>query len=328
MKPSATRVVFMGSPAFAVPSLRALVGARYDMRAVVTQPDRPAGRGGAVRAPEVKLAALAMGLDVLQPETLKDEATQASLRAFEPDVLVVAAYGKILPRAVLEMPSRGSLNVHASLLPRWRGASPIAAAIAAGDEETGVSIMEMAAKMDAGAVVLRRRMPIGLDDTTGTLEPRLAELGAEALVEALPGWYERDIVPEAQDEGLVTYCRLLKKEDGHLSREMTAVEAERAVRAYNPWPGAYVEYEGTRLGIWRGSAPPGARFEESGSSPPARRGGEGVGALVLIGKEPGIVFREGVLVLEEVQREGGKRLSGRDFVNGMRGRIAERVGLA
>jgi methionyl-tRNA formyltransferase len=326
MRPGTVRVVFMGSPAFAVPSLKALAEAGYDVRGVVTQPDRRAGRGGATRAPAVKVAALARGLEVLQPETLKDQEVQARLRAFEPDVLVVAAYGKILPRAVLEMPARGSLNVHASLLPRWRGASPIAAAIAAGDEETGVSIMEVVAKMDAGPVVLRKRMQIGATDTTATLEPRLAELGAEALVEALPGWCEREIVPEAQDEGLVTYCSLLKKEDGHLSAEMRAVEAERAVRAYNPWPGAHVLYEGGRLAVWR-ARPEGPVADAPGSDGP-RRGGEDVGAFVLVGKEPGVVFHEGVLVLDEVQREGGKRLSGRDFVNGLRGNVAERVGLA
>jgi methionyl-tRNA formyltransferase len=313
----------MGSPAFAVPSLKALVEAGYDLRGVVTQPDRPAGRGGAVRAPEVKVAAMALGLEVVQPETLTDQEMMARLRGLEPDVLAVAAYGKILPRAVLEMPARGSLNVHASLLPRWRGASPIAAAIAAGDEETGVSIMEVVAKMDAGPVVLRRPLAIRPGDTTGTLEPRLAELGAEALVEALPGWYERETVPVAQDEGLATYCSLLKKEDGHLRAEMTAVEAERAVRAYSPWPGAHVMYEEARLAIWAARPHPPAPSPdfagEAESSP---------GTVRMVGKEPGIVFREGVLVVEEVQREGGKRLSGRDFVNGLRGRIAERVGLA
>jgi methionyl-tRNA formyltransferase len=306
----------MGSPAFAVPSLEALAAAGYDLCGVVTQPDRPAGRGGRLHEPEVKVAAHALDLPVFQPESLKDPEAQATIRGLEPDVLVVAAYGKILPRAVLETPSRGSLNVHASLLPRWRGASPIAAAIAAGDEETGVSIMEVVAKMDAGPVVLQKRIPIAPDDTTGTLEPRLAQLGANALVEALPAWYERDLLPEAQDEGLVTYCSLIKKEDGHLAADMTAAEAERAVRAYNPWPGAYVLHELGRLGIWRGRVEP---FPADPLPP---------GAVTLAGKEPAIAFADGVLVLEEVQREGGKRLSGRDFLNGLRGSLAPTVTLA
>ena len=317
MRPADVRVVFMGSPAFAVPSLEALAAAGYDIRAAVTQPDRPAGRGGRLHLPEVKVAAHALGLPVFQPESLKDPEAQATLRSFEPDVLVVAAYGKILPRAVLETPSRGSLNVHASLLPRWRGASPIAAAIAAGDPETGVSIMEVVAKMDAGPVVLQKRLPIAPDDTTGSLEPRLAQLGASALVEALPAWHQREILPEAQDEGLVTYCTLIKKEDGHLSGAMSVGEAERLVRAFNPWPAAYVTYEGTRLTIWRARTAP---------LPEGQR--LATGALTLAGKEPAISFGDGLLVLEEVQREGGKRLTGRDFLNGLRNTLAPTVTLA
>ncbi len=324
MTPAAVRVVFMGSPAFAVPSLHALVEAGYKVVAVVTQPDRPAGRSGSIRAAAVKVAALALGLTVVQPEKLRDEAVQAGLRGFEPDVIVVAAYGKILPKAVLELPTRGSLNIHGSLLPRWRGASPIAAAILAGDEETGVSIMEMVAKMDAGPVVLRRSLQVRDNDTTGTLEARLADLGAHALVEALPGWYDRETMPEAQDEGLATYCQLLTKENGHLSRDMTAIEAERAVRAYDPWPGAYVLYEGHRLAIWRARRPhppaPSPDFAGEGERAP--------GALMVVSREPAIAFRDGLLVLEEVQRQGGRRLSGRDFLNGLRGNVTERVDLA
>jgi methionyl-tRNA formyltransferase len=320
--PSDVRVVFMGSPAFAVPSLEALVRAGYDIVGVVTQPDRPAGRGAAVKAPGVKVAALDLYLPVLQPEKLRDEAVQAQLRALAPDVVVVAAYGKILPKAVLELPSRGSLNVHGSLLPRWRGASPVAAAIRAGDPMTGVSIMEMVVKMDAGPVVLRRSIPIRPDDTTGALEPRIATLGAEALIEALPGWYDRELTPEAQDEGLATYCQLLTKEDGHLSREMTALEAERAVRAYNPWPGAHVLYQGGRLAIYRARPHPPAPSDLAGE------GEQPPGTLSVVNRQPAIAFKGGLLVLEEVQRQGGKRLTGRDFLNGLRGIVAERVELA
>jgi methionyl-tRNA formyltransferase len=307
----------MGSPDFAVPSLKALCSEGYAVVGVVTQPDRPAGRGATVKPPAVKVAAMGLGLEVFQPERMKDETAHATLRRWQPDVLVVAAYGKILPRAVLDVPTRGSLNVHASLLPRWRGASPVAAAILAGDDETGVSIMELVAKMDAGPVVLRRSMGIEPNDTTASLEPRLAGLGAEALLEALPGWFEREFVPEAQDESLATYCPLLKKEAGHLSRQMGVADAERAVRAYNPWPGAYVMLGDERLAIWRSRAAAEPHPVEA-----AR------GALVLIGKEPAIRLGDGLLILEEVQRQGGKRLAGRDFVNGLRGNLPPSVGLA
>lgn len=314
MTPARTRVLFMGSPAFAVPSLRALVVAGYDVVGVVTQPDRPAGRGGRVTPPEVKVAAIELGIPVLQPGSLRDEATMEQLRVLAPDLTVVAAFGRILPRAVLAIPARGNVNVHASLLPRWRGASPIAAAILAGDAETGVSIMEMAPKMDAGAVILQSRLPIERHHTTSNLEPELAELGARALIDALPRWLAGDLVSVPQDEALVTYCGIVKKEDGHLRADMTVAEAERAVRAYDPWPGAFVEYRGQRLGIWRASA------DDSVRAP--------AGATLVIDRKPAIAFREGTLVLEEVQRPGAKRLSGNVFLNGERGQLPESVGLA
>lgn len=313
MNPSEVRVVFMGSPLFAVPSLRALVREGYDVALVVTQPDRPAGRGGRLQPPEVKVAAEALGLNVLQPETLKDEMVREMLRGIGADVFVVAAYGKILPRAVLEMPSRGCVNVHASLLPRWRGASPIDAAILAGDAETGVSIMELVQKMDAGPVIAQARTPIGPYDTTESLEPRLAELGAETLVKTLPGWLDGSLVAQPQDEALVTTCTLIKKEDGFLRASMTGTEAERVIRAYRPWPGAYVMYNGERLMIWKAHVEAG----EAGAA----------GSLALRDRQPAIAFTDGWLVLDEVQRAGSKRLSGRDFLNGERGRIGGRVEL-
>jgi methionyl-tRNA formyltransferase len=208
------------------------------------------------------------------------------------------------------------VNVHASLP---AGVALLrSAAILAGDAETGVSIMELVQKMDAGPVVLRKAVHIEAGDTTGSLEPRLAELGAKALIEALPGWYEREIVVEAQDESLVTYCRTLSKEDGHLRGDMKAAEAERAVRAYNPWPAAHVLYEGQRLAVWRAHV----------AAPEGEASGPGPGAFTIIERAPAVVFCDRPLVLDEVQREGGKRLSGRDFVNGLRGRIAARVELA
>jgi methionyl-tRNA formyltransferase len=305
----------MGSPAFAVPPLRALVEAGYRVVEVVTQPDRPAGRGGALRPPPVKQAGLELGLPVFQPETLKDPAARERLQGARADVFVVAAYGKLLAPAVLAMPGRGAVNVHASLLPRWRGASPIAAAILAGDAETGVSIMEMVKEMDAGPVIRRAALPVLPGDTTGSLEPRLSQLGARTLVEALPAWYDGQLRAEPQDASQATFCRILDKADGHLRADMTASEAERAVRAYHPWPGAFVLYRGERLAIWAAraaDAPPGAR----------------PGQVVLVDRLPAVCFREGALVLDEVQRTGARRLSGRDFLNGERGAPAPEAGLA
>jgi methionyl-tRNA formyltransferase len=307
--------MFMGSPAFAVPSLRALVAAGYNVVAVMSQPDRPAGRGAKVHAPEVKVAAVELGIDVFQPETLRDEAVRERMAGFEADVFVVAAYGKILPRAVLAMPRRGCLNVHASLLPRWRGASPINAAILAGDAESGVSIMELESKMDAGPVIARSAIPIAADDTAGTLEPRLAELGARTLLDVLPRWYDREIAAAPQDESLVTYCSLLKKEDGHLKSAMSVAEAQRAVRAYNPWPGAFVRYRDERLAIWSAHV----AGLPAAASP---------GSLSIVEKRPAVTFAGGLLVLDEVQRAGSRRVPGQQFLNGERGELPAAIGLA
>ncbi len=313
--PGDLRVLFMGSPEFAVPSLQALAGSGYHVVGVVTQPDRPAGRGGRTMAPPVKVAAEALGLAVHQPAELRSDEAFAELAAFAPDLIVVAAYGKILSRRVLGLPLRGAVNVHASLLPRWRGASPINAAILHGDEATGVSIMEMVREMDAGPVIAQRAIPVGGDATTATLEPRLAELGAETLVEVLPGWLagERTAVP--QDESAVTMCSLLRKEDGHLRREMSAEQAERAVRAYDPWPGAFVDYQGQRLALWR------AHVQLDEAVPPAA-------TPAIIDRRPAIAFAGGWLVLDEVQRVGARRVDGGAFLNGERGIFTGEVGLA
>jgi methionyl-tRNA formyltransferase len=308
------RVVFMGSPQFAIPSLRALAHERYDVAAAVCQPDRPAGRGSKLLAPAVKMTAVDLGIEVFQPETLRDAASQARLDGYAADVFVVAAYGKILPRAVLAMPWRGCVNVHASLLPRWRGASPINAAILAGDAETGVSIIEMEPTMDTGPVIVRRPIHIEPNDTTATLEPRLAALGAAALIDALPTWIDADLQAEPQDESLVTYCSLIKKEDGHLARTMTAVEAERAVRAYDPWPMAVVMLGEERLAIWA------AHVVEAGENLVP-------GSLFLFERRPAVALTGGGLVLDEVQRPGSRRLSGDQFLNGLRGQLPATVGL-
>ena len=314
-EPAAMRTVFMGTPPFAAPSLRALAAAGRDVRLVVARPDRPAGRGGRTRAPAVKAEAERLGLPLFQPESFADPEAVATLAAAAPDLIVVAAYGRILPHAVLALPRRGILNVHPSLLPRWRGPSPVAAAIRAGDERTGVSIIELTARMDAGPVVAARAFPIGPADTAGALEARLAEAGAELLVEALPGWLAGETVAGPQDEARATVCSLLTKDDGRLRAAMTATEAERAVRACDPWPGAFASWAGARLAVWRAHVEP-----ADGALAP--------GTITRAGKAPAIAFREGLLALDEVQREGGRRVSGEAFLNGERGRLPEAAGLA
>lgn len=305
----------MGSPKFAVPSLRRLAETGYKIVGVVSQPDRPAGRGGRTHMPDVKQAALELGLQVFQPGKLRSTDVQERLASFEADVFVVAAYGKILPPAVLAMPRRGCVNVHASLLPRWRGPSPINAAILAGDEETGVSIMELEEEMDAGPVITRRAVTISAEDTTASLEPRLADLGARTLVDVLPAWHAGALVSEPQNESQVTFCKLLSKGDGWLRASMTASEAERAVRAYNPWPGAFVQFRGQRLAIWSAHVALGSD-------------GLAAGTTAIIDRQPGIAFADGMLVLDEVQRAGARRTPGWQFLNGERGELPPSMELA
>ena len=310
---NATRLVFMGSPEFAVPALRALHTEGYAVAAAISQPDRPAGRGSKMQMPAVKLAALELGIETFQPESLKDEDTVERLASYGADLFVVAAYGKILPRVVLALPERGCLNIHGSLLPRWRGPSPISAAILAGDAETGVSIMELLPKMDAGPVIASTAIPIRAEATTGEITVELAELGAATLLSILPAWLRGALPAAPQDASLVTYCHLVSKSDGQLRASMTLEEAGRAVRAYNPWPGAFVTYRGDRLSIWRA-------HDEVGES--------SAGAFRIVDRMPAIGFSGGWLILDELQRTGSKRVTGEQFVNGERGALAPNVGLA
>ena len=315
MTPADVRTIFMGSPEFALPTLRALAAEGYDVRLAVTQPDRRAGRGGRMRAPAARVEAERLDIPVFQPETLRHPDVVAELAAVEADLIVVAAYGRILPRAVLDLPRHPVVNVHPSLLPRWRGPSPAAAAILAGDQTTGVSIIELVPEMDAGPVLAARPFPIAPTDTTGALEARLAEEGATLLIETLPAWLAGEVRAKPQEEALVTSCPLLKKAHGHLRAGMTAVEAERAVRAYDPWPGAFVTYKDDRLAIWA------AHVGDAGEELIP-------GNITLVAGKPALALREGVLVLDEVQRSGSRRVSGEAFVNGERGRLASSAGLA
>jgi methionyl-tRNA formyltransferase len=227
----------MGTPDFAVPALKALLEQQYNVVAVVTQPDRPQGRGKKLAPPAVKVAAA--GLPVLQPETLKSPEAMAELAAFHPDLIVVAAFGQILRRDVLELPPAGCVNIHASLLPRWRGAAPVAAAIRAGDTHTGVTLMQIERRLDAGPIIAQRALPITPAHTQGTLTTELAELGATLLLETLPTWLAGEITPQPQDEALATLAPRLEKEAGAIRWGEPAVEIARQVRALQPWPGTF-----------------------------------------------------------------------------------------
>lgn len=242
------RLVFMGTPAFAVPALRHLAAAGYDLT-VVTQPDRPAGRGSALAAPPVKEIALALGLPIWQPPTLRDPAVPARLAALAPAAIVLVAYGELLRRAVLEIPLTGCLNLHPSLLPRWRGPTPINAAILAGDPVTGVSVIRMDRGMDRGPLLAQEPAPIHPDDTAATLGARLAEQGAELLTATLARVLRGEAGAWPQPAAGVTICRLLTKEDGRLDWAAPAVALERQVRAYDPWPGTFTTWAGRRLKV-------------------------------------------------------------------------------
>jgi len=318
-------IVFLGTPAFAVPSLRRLAAEGFEIAAVYTQPDRPSGRGRHPAPPPVKTAALELGLDVRQPESLRDPGVLAELAALSPEAGVGVAYGQILRQEVLDIPSRGVLNIHPSLLPRHRGASPIPAAILAGDSETGVTIILMDAGMDSGPVLAQRRIPIQDSDTTGTLMAGLAEVAAGLLAETLPRWLHREIQPQPQDDSQVTKAPLLKKEHGVIDWSLPAAEIWRRVRAYNPWPGAYTTVEGALLHVWEarpltdGGAPPGTVTELT----PEQR------AELPRAADPeafGVTTGDGILAVLVAQREGRRALPAGEFLRGMRGFIGRRLG--
>ncbi|MDW8352819.1 MAG: methionyl-tRNA formyltransferase [Anaerolineae bacterium] len=300
------RLIFMGTPDFAVPSLAALIQAKYDIVAVVTQPDAPAGRGRQLKPSPVKLLAQQHGLPILQPDSLKSPEVVEALRALAPDVIVVAAYGQILRQDVLDLPKHHCLNVHASLLPRWRGASPISAAIAAGDAITGVTIMLMEAGLDSGPILAQREEPIRPDDTTGTLTERLAHVGAELLVATLPKWLAGQITPQKQDESRVTLAGRLKKEDGKLDWSRSAAELERHVRAMSPWPSAFTTWQGQQLKVLRAELGGVGHREELPN-----------GAVVLDRDHIYVKCGDGeMLRLTEVQLEGKRAMDAEAFARG------------
>jgi methionyl-tRNA formyltransferase len=296
-------IVFMGTPDFAVPSLEGLA-ARYSVIGVVTQPDRSAGRGGILHPPAVKAAAMRLGIPVIQPETLRTPEVMTQLQAWSPDVIVVAAFGQILRPEVLDLPPRGCLNVHGSLLPRWRGAAPIQAAILAGDRETGITIMKMDPGVDTGPILSQRIFPIAPNDTSGSLFDKIAPLGAELLIETLPHFLSGEIIPRPQPNEGATYAPLLKKEDGRLDLTRPAIELERRVRAMNPWPGAYFPWNGAPLKV--------LCARTSGGKNP------GAGCRLTMEGHPAVGTGDGVLMLDEVQPAGKKPMPGIAFLAGAR----------
>ena len=314
------RVVFMGSPEFAVLPLEHLVRSRYNVVAVYTRPDRPVGRGRALGSSAVTKAATALGLNVVQPASLKEAETVAELRRLEPELIVVAAFGRLLPQSVLAIPRYGCLNIHPSLLPRFRGASPIAAAILAGDEFTGVSIMLMDEGMDTGPVLVRAQIPISGTDTTGTLTAKLSRLGGQLLLEVLPRWLSGELSPQPQDETLASYCRPIPKQAGEINWELTAASLWRQVRAYSPWPGSFTTWQGRRLRVIEAVPLPGAVGVRAGQVV-ALAGGESAPAF-------GVATGEGILGVLKVQLAGKRVVGAADFLRGQRGFIGVQLGLS
>ena len=302
------RIVFMGTPEFSVPSLEHLILNQYQVVAVYTQPDKPAGRGRSLASSPIKRTALAWKLPVVQPVNLKGKEVVEQLAGLHPDVIVVAAFGQILPQSVLDIPGYGCINIHPSLLPRFRGASPVSAAILAGDEFTGVSIMLMDKGLDTGPILARAQIPISLQDTTGSLTDKLSLIGAQMLLEVLPGWSRGELAPQPQNEAESTYSASVSKEESEIDWQMPAVDIWRRVRAFHPWPGCFTRWRGRQLKIIEAVPLSEKRIVEVGQVIAV----EGAGAVFGVGTGDGIL---GVL---RVQLEGKRSMSAVEFLRGQR----------
>ena len=298
------RIVFAGTPDFAATALKTLLNAGYDIVGVYTQPDRPAGRGRKLMPSPVKQVALDTGIPVYQPVSLKPEEAQQELASLQPDVMIVAAYGLILPKAVLNIPTHGCLNIHASLLPRWRGAAPIQRAIAAGDAETGITIMQMDEGLDTGDMLLKLDTPISADDTGGSLHDRLAEMGGKAIVQAMERLAKGALTGEVQNEAEANYAHKLSKEEGHIDWSRSAQEIERLIRAFNPWPGTFTDLGEQRIRIHQASAL--KQGSDKGPGTVIARGRDGVD----------VACGTGTLRITSAQLPGSKAQSINDLING------------
>jgi methionyl-tRNA formyltransferase len=300
--PGSLRTVFMGTPEFALPTLRTLIDAGLNLVGVYTQPDRPKGRGNVLTPPPVKILAAEHGIPVFQPVKLRAPEVVEELRQLAPDLVVVVAFGQILPKSVLDIPRYGCINVHASLLPRYRGAAPINKAIMDGEEATGVTTMLMDVGLDTGPMLVKKSLPIGLEDTAGLLHDRLAELGAEAMGETLSRLCAGTLNPEPQDDALSTYAPMLKKEDGRIDWSRPAAEVHNRVRGLDPWPGAYTSLDGEVLKIAR-------TLPEAGMGAPGTVvSADANGVCIACG--------DGVLRIRELQLPGKKRLGAAEFLRG------------
>lgn len=293
------KIVFMGSPDFALPSLQALAK-QFDVVGVITQPDKPSGRGRELKPPPVKILAGELNIPITQPERLRDT---NQLEIWNPDLIVVAAFGQILKKNILDFPKYGCLNVHASLLPRWRGAAPINAAILVGDEETGITIMKMDVGLDTGDMLTKKSIRLNPDDTAGSVFQTLSTLGAALLIETIPDYVNGKIIPERQNNELATYAPMLKKEDGKLNFNQSVSELERRIRAMNPWPSAWFEWGGNLLKVMKASVISQKKNAENGSR-------------LTVNDRPAVCCSDGILVLEEVQPAGKKIMSGKSFLLG------------
>jgi methionyl-tRNA formyltransferase len=298
-----TRVIFMGSPDFAIPSLKA-VASIFEVVGVVTQPDRPAGRGRQLKSPPIKTLAIELGLTVIQPKRVNTSETINLIIEKKTDVIIVAAFGQILKKEVLDIPRYGCINVHASLLPRWRGAAPINAVIYHGDTETGITIMKMDEGLDTGPIISQQSIQIDPTDDAGLLSKKLAELGGELILETLPQYLTGEITPLPQDDSKATYAPMLTKDDGLLDFTQSAEQLARKVRAYSPWPGTYMHWADKILKIHKAHA-----FEQASGQP-----GQTTRQENLLG----VFTSEGVLILDEVQPAGKNRMPGKVFLNGAR----------
>jgi len=305
-------LVFCGTPRFAVPTLEALVHAGFTVRLVVTQPDKPSGRGLALRLSPVKQSALALNLPVTQPESIKNNSEfRSQLASINPDAIIVVGYGRIIPQWMIDLPRLGNINLHASLLPKYRGAAPIQWAIARGETITGVTTMRIDAGLDTGDILLQREMPIGATDTAETLAPALAAAGADLIVETLRALQAGRIEARPQDDSQASLAPIMKKEDGRIDFQLSAPEIRNRMRGFQPWPGVFTSFRGKNLHLWD------AALSERSLVP---------GELLAEDNRLLIGCAEGALEVLEVQLEGKKRMAARDFMHGYRPQTGEKLG--